>query len=181
MEIEEDMTLLMENDSTTIGDLDTYHLYLFKIPSLISARKILTTCSSNVNKSGHNIKPLNNEAIDSCFEDLNSSFDHNHLVIQGLVAKHFKLSSIHEWDMNAITSAVKGKDSFIVQPTGTGKSMCYVIPPLLTRKLAIVISLTISLMCDQVHKMEKHGVFATFLSSAQKHNISNNLQKYTHV
>uniref|UniRef100_A0A1X7UQT7 DEAD/DEAH-box helicase domain-containing protein n=1 Tax=Amphimedon queenslandica TaxID=400682 RepID=A0A1X7UQT7_AMPQE len=69
--------------------------------------------------------------------------------------------------MNAITSTVKGKDSFIVQPTGTGKSMCYAIPPLLTGKLAIVISPTISLMCDQVHKMEKHGVFATFLGFAQ--------------
>uniref|UniRef100_A0A1X7T7N7 Uncharacterized protein n=1 Tax=Amphimedon queenslandica TaxID=400682 RepID=A0A1X7T7N7_AMPQE len=61
--------------------------------------------------SGYNIKPFNNKAIDSCFEELNPSFDHNHLVIQSLVAKHLMLSSIHKWQMNAIKNAIKGKDS----------------------------------------------------------------------
>ena len=113
--------------------------------------------------------------------DFSSSIDQHHLMIQGLVAKHFKLSSIHDWQRNAITSALQGKDSFIVQPTGSGKSLCYAIPPLLAGKVAIVLSPTISLMCDQVHKMEKHGVSATFLGSAQKHDVINDLQKYTLV
>ena len=79
--------------------------------------------------------------------DFSSSIGQHHLMIQGLVAEHFKLSSIHDWQRNAIKSALQGKDSFIVQPTGSGKSLCYAISSLLAGKVAIVLSPTISLMC----------------------------------
>uniref|UniRef100_A0A1X7T3U8 Uncharacterized protein n=1 Tax=Amphimedon queenslandica TaxID=400682 RepID=A0A1X7T3U8_AMPQE len=69
------MSLLQENDSTTIGDVDTIPSFSIQDTSLINARKNLTTAVTivktvvkNVNRSGHNIKPFNNKAIDSCFE-----------------------------------------------------------------------------------------------------------------
>ena len=59
----------------------------------------------------------------------------------------------------------------IIQPTGSGKSICFIVPPLYDGKTAIVISPTISLMTDQVNKLIGRGVKATFLGSAQKEQV----------
>ncbi len=53
-----------------------------------------------------------------------------------------------------------GRDGLVVQPTGSGKSICYYLPPLLTKKTVIVVSPTISLMTDQVAKFESKGISA---------------------
>ena len=73
--------------------------------------------------------------------------------------------------MSVITATLEGKDSLVVQPTGTGKSMCYTLPPLYDGRTAIVISPTISLMTDQVSKLSKKGIPATLLGSAQKEDV----------
>lgn len=51
--------------------------------------------------------------------------------------------------------------------TGAGKSLCYQIPPLVTKKMGVVVSPLISLMQDQVEKLLRIGVRASFLGSAQ--------------
>jgi len=56
--------------------------------------------------------------------------------------------------------------------TGSGKSICFCIPPLHDGKTAVVISPTISLMTDQVNKLTNRGISATFLGSAQKDDIT---------
>ncbi len=45
--------------------------------------------------------------------------------------------------------------------------MCFYLPPLLTGKTALVVTPTISLMSDQVSKLENKGIAATLLGSAQ--------------
>lgn len=92
-------------------------------------------------------------------------------LICGLAAKHFSLPNLHQWQIDIITAAVGGKDTLVVQPTGSGKSLCYILPPLYKKKTAIIISPTISLMTDQVHKLTKRGIAATFLGSAQKEDV----------
>ena len=59
------------------------------------------------------------------------------------------------------------KDRVVVQPTGSGKSMCFSLLPLLLQKTTLVISPTISLMTNQVKKLCDRGVEATFLGTAQ--------------
>lgn len=74
--------------------------------------------------------------------------EHQKAIISGLAAQKFGLVDLHCWQMKAITATLEGRDTLIIQPTGSGKSLCFIIPPLHDGKTAIVISPTISLMTD---------------------------------
>ncbi|MBR2475805.1 MAG: ATP-dependent DNA helicase RecQ, partial [Bacteroidaceae bacterium] len=68
-----------------------------------------------------------------------------------------------------IMNLLEGKDSFVLMPTGGGKSLCYQLPSLLLDGTAIVISPLIALMKNQVDAMrnfsEEDGV-AHFINSS---------------
>ena len=68
---------------------------------------------------------------------------------------------------NIITDTIEGKDALVVQPTGSGKSLCFLFPPVYLNKKAIIVTPTISVMQDQVHKLNDIQVPSVFLGSAQ--------------
>jgi ATP-dependent DNA helicase RecQ len=56
-----------------------------------------------------------------------------------------------------IKSLVDGNDTFVIMPTGGGKSMCYQLPALLSPGVAIIISPLIALMKNQVDSIRNFG------------------------
>jgi ATP-dependent DNA helicase RecQ len=64
-----------------------------------------------------------------------------------------------------IRNLLDGKNTFVIMPTGAGKSLCYQLPAMVTDGLAIVISPLIALMKNQVDQMNAYGVNARFLNS----------------
>ncbi|MBT1701967.1 DNA helicase RecQ [Chryseosolibacter indicus] len=64
-----------------------------------------------------------------------------------------------------IRNLLDGKNTFVIMPTGAGKSLCYQLPAMMKPGLAIVISPLIALMKNQVDQMNAYGVNARFLNS----------------
>jgi ATP-dependent DNA helicase RecQ len=64
-----------------------------------------------------------------------------------------------------IHSVVSGKNTFVIMPTGAGKSLCYQLPAITLDGTAVVISPLIALMKNQVDQMNAFGINAQFLNS----------------
>lgn len=83
--------------------------------------------------------------------------------------KYFGFENFKGNQEPVIQNVLEGKDTFVLMPTGGGKSLCYQLPSLMLEGTAIVISPLIALMKNQVDAMrnfgEEDGV-AHFLNSS---------------
>ncbi len=81
-----------------------------------------------------------------------------------------------------ICSVLEGRNSFVIMPTGGGKSLCYQLPALLMEGTAIIISPLIALMKNQVDAIRNHTtdksiahVFNSSLSKAEQFQVKEDL------
>ena len=81
--------------------------------------------------------------------------------------KYFGHDQFRSGQQEIIEAILQGRDILAVMPTGSGKSLCYQLPPVLSKSTVLVISPLISLMEDQVAQLTLRGIKAACLHSAK--------------
>jgi len=80
--------------------------------------------------------------------------------------RYFGYSSFRGRQEEIIQNVLAGNNTFVIMPTGAGKSLCYQLPALLLPGTALVISPLIALMKNQVDQLKAFGLEAGFLNSS---------------
>ena len=95
--------------------------------------------------------------------------------LQEILKVHFGFDTFKGDQEAIIRNLLAGKDTFVLMPTGGGKSLCYQLPALVMDGTAIVISPLIALMKNQVDAMrnlgEEDGIAHFINSSLSKTSI----------
>jgi len=91
-------------------------------------------------------KPTNGKAVAKKKFDLHSALQ-----------EHFGHSSFKGNQEKIIESLLAGHDTFVIKPTGGGKSLCYQLPAMVSEGVAIIVSPLIALMKNQVDLVRSYS------------------------
>ena len=89
--------------------------------------------------------------------------------LRAALEQYFGFSEFKGTQEQAIVSLLSGRDTFVIMPTGGGKSLCYQLPAMMLEGCAIVVSPLIALMKNQVDLVRgfsEHDEVAHFLNSS---------------
>jgi ATP-dependent DNA helicase RecQ len=87
-------------------------------------------------------------------------------LIGGLLKRVFGVAQLRPGQRQVIDSVLAGRNTLAIMPTGGGKSLCYQIPASLLPGTTVVVSPLISLMQDQLDKLEELGIQAAQVNSS---------------
>ncbi len=116
----------------------------------------------------------------------------NDIDLHASLKKYFGFSQFKGLQEDVVKNIVQGKNTFVIMPTGGGKSLCYQLPALMQDGTAIIVSPLIALMKNQVDAIRgissEHGIAHVLNSSLNKtevkqvkEDISNGVTKLLYV
>ncbi|WP_067147532.1 RecQ family ATP-dependent DNA helicase [Pseudotamlana agarivorans] len=82
-----------------------------------------------------------------------------------ILERYWNYTSFRPEQEAIINAVIEGEDTFVLLPTGGGKSICFQIPALAKEGICIVVSPLIALMKDQVQALNEKGIKAMALTS----------------
>ena len=85
--------------------------------------------------------------------------------LDSALQRHFSFPRFRPGQRQAVENILDGSDTLVVMPTGHGKSLIYQLAAQLLPNTTLVISPLVSLMKDQVDKMQEYNIPATFINS----------------
>ena len=81
-------------------------------------------------------------------------------MIKGILKKYWGYDEFRPMQQEIISSALAGKDTLALMPTGGGKSVCFQVPAMAKEGICLVVSPLIALMKDQVQNLGSKGIKA---------------------
>jgi len=93
-------------------------------------------------------------------------------MLQERLEHFFGFNQFRDKQERIIQSILDGQDTFVLMPTGGGKSLCYQLPALMSEGVALVVSPLIALMKNQVDSVRSH-----FTEDSIAHVLNSSLTK----
>ena len=84
---------------------------------------------------------------------------------QNILKKYWGFDQFRPLQEEIINSALSGKDTLAILPTGGGKSICFQVPAMMNKGICLVISPLIALMKDQVANLKAKDIPALAIHS----------------
>ncbi len=129
-----------------------------------TSKRAITSKSATKRPTGTNVEKAKKPEVKQQSGQIKHKLD----IYEGL-RLHFGFEKFKGSQEKAINSLLDGRDTFVIMPTGGGKSLCYQLPALILEGCAIIVSPLIALMKNQVDLVrgysEKDDV-AHFLNSS---------------
>ncbi len=85
--------------------------------------------------------------------------------LRGRLRERFGFRRFRPGQIEAVNAAMEGRDTLVVMPTGSGKSLCFQLPAMELEGTTVVISPLIALMKDQADRLAERGVSVAAVNS----------------
>ncbi|MDT2010907.1 RecQ family ATP-dependent DNA helicase [Carnobacterium divergens] len=105
------------------------------------------------------------------------------IILKKTLKAYFGYDSFRDGQEETITAALKGQDTLVLLPTGTGKSICYQLTGYLLEGTVVIVSPLLSLMQDQVEQLQllkekRVAALNSLLDYSEKEFIIRHLNEY---
>ncbi|KAI7829726.1 P-loop containing nucleoside triphosphate hydrolase protein [Gamsiella multidivaricata] len=85
--------------------------------------------------------------------------------LKRLARSHWNITNWRDKQLHAMNASLDKRDTFVLMPTGGGKSLCYQLPALVTPGITLVVSPLLSLIRDQAFHLEEASIGVGMLTS----------------